>query len=127
MGPQKSMERNSEPSELLRILTAPIPSSGATRTASVSTASPTLRPQSIASLRSPSRSYIRFETLTAIWIDALSLSVFNRSPLRSSSISRPFRYSSRSFSVLLAKSAALGISISVLKSRPFALALRAIS
>ncbi len=119
IGPQKSIDRNSDPSPLFRMRTAPIPSSGATRTASVSTARPTLRPQSIASLRSPSLMCIFFATSTAIWIDALSLSVVPSSSRRSSSILRPLRYSSSNFSVLLAKSAARGISTSLLKSNPF--------
>ena len=76
IGPQKSIERNSEPSALLMILTSPIPSRGATRTASVSTAKPTLRPESIALLLSPVAACISFVTEIAIMIAAVSLSCF---------------------------------------------------
>ena len=137
IGPQKSMERNSEPSALFMILTSPIPSRGATRTASVSTASPTLSPESMALRLSPVASCISFVTEIAIMIAAVSLSCFRRRSLNRLSIFNGGRLrfsgsmnrygSSSNFSVLLAKSDALGISTDSEKSKPFFFATLAIA
>ena len=124
IGPQNSIERNSVPSSLLRILTSPIPSSGATRTASVNTANPTRRPVSIERRTSAVNLCILFPTSTAICIDAVSRSTFVNNLRKSSSIligsssGVGLRYSSSNFSVLLAKSAARGISTELEKSKP---------
>ena len=129
IGPQKSIDKNSLPSTLLRILTSPIPSKGATRTASVRTARPTLSPESIDLRLSLVIENISLVTDFAIIIAAVSRSlfsskfrrspsIFNASWLLSSGFGNRYGFSS-SFSVLLAKSAALGISIESEKSRFF--------
>ena len=122
MGPAKSMDRNSDPSALFMMRTLPMPSSGATRIASVSTPRPTLSPESMASVMSLFLAYILRATSRAISIAAVSLSVVSRRLRKSSSILIPSRYSSSSFSVLLARSVVRGISTSSEKSRPLALA-----
>ena len=124
IGPQNSIDRNSVPSSLFRILTSPMPSKGATRTASVSTAKPTRRPVSIERLTSAVSLCILFPTSTAIWIEAVSRSTLPSNLRKSSSILMGsssgvgLRYSSSNFSVLLAKSAARGISTVSAKSNP---------
>ena len=88
IGPQNSIDRNSVPSSLFSIFTSPIPSKGATRTASVSTARPTRKPVSIDFLTSAVNACIFFATSTAIWIDAVSLSTLANNLRRSSCIAR---------------------------------------
>ena len=122
MGPAKSIERNSEPSALFMIRTPPMPSSGATSIASVRTARPTLKPESMAFVMSVVLAYILLATSRAIWMAAVSLSESLRRSRKSSSMLIPSRYSSSSFSVLLARSLVRGISTKSSKSRPLALA-----
>jgi hypothetical protein len=115
---------NADGSEFLSIdFAGPIRAAGgATRIASVSTPRPTLSPESMASVMSLFLAYILRATSRAISIAAVSLSVVSRRLRKSSSILIPSRYSSSSFSVLLARSVVRGISTSSEKSRPLALA-----
>ena len=85
------MERNSEPSALFMIRTPPMPSSGATRTASVSTARPTLIPESMAFSMSLVRACILFATSRAISMAAFSRSEVLSRLRRSSSMFSPCR------------------------------------
>ena len=113
---------------MFNILTSPIPSSGATKTASVRTARPTLRPVSIDFRKSPVSSCIIFADSLAMVIEADSRSMVSKRSLNRSSIwigllsSSGLRYLSSKRTVLLARSFALGISTSVLKSIPLDLA-----
>ena len=84
IGPQNSIDRNSVPSSLFKIFTSPMPSKGATNTASVRTANPTRSPVSIDFLTSAVSACILLATSTATWIEASSLSTRVKSFRRSS-------------------------------------------